>query len=475
MSKRAKAGGSWAQADYVTNLARMRAAVDGGDPEGVAKAMEDMADALHAERRPSMAAAIGGPGKAGPLSDRPAFELGNQERVKRHPFIKATLGKGHGDYQSGSLVTAIAWARDRDADRQGRGKAILSDLGIREVESGPDIAGYGGMIGLPGYTAGAIGKATLGTTGATGGYVLPNNLVDDVVKPEIGQMDYSRLCTFVNGVSVRGVDQPWRTSAPNPATVTPWGQEKENVDEAYGSYTATLGTFAKIYDVGKQYLRFSAGAAERDVFDELGKSFNLAERKAILAGAGGGALTPGVGDPTVGIYTSLLAADPTFTTVFASPSTSTIAGNFATAVAQGLAKLVARGQTPNAILTDAVSYWTLWQSGSDAAGYFAAGAAMGGARTFGVNANGDLTLWNIPILFEPYYDSWTGSTKTVILGNFRKLKVFRGSEFRIDSSDQAGDRWSQNLIGYRGEEELGVHAGAAVATGAFQLIKNAIP
>jgi len=70
---------------------------------------------------------------------------------------------------------------------------------------------------------------------------------------------------------VRGVDQPYRTGAPTRMTAQDWGVTKENVDEAYGSYTATLTTFARIYDQGKQYVRFSAGAAEVDVIDELTK------------------------------------------------------------------------------------------------------------------------------------------------------------------------------------------------------------
>ena len=48
-------------------------------------------------------------------------------------------------------------------------------------------------------------------------------------------------------------------------------------------------------------------------------------------------------------------------------------------------------------------------------------------------------------------------------------------EFRIDTSDQAGTRWDQNLIGFRGEEEIGFHAGPAVNVGAMQLMTAVVP
>ena len=48
-------------------------------------------------------------------------------------------------------------------------------------------------------------------------------------------------------------------------------------------------------------------------------------------------------------------------------------------------------------------------------------------------------------------------------------------EFRIDSSDVAGTRWDTNLIGFRGEEEIGFNAYPAVFVGAMELITSVIP
>ncbi len=138
-----------------------------------------------------------------------------------------------------------------------------------------------------------------------------------VKKPQTMRAIYTDLVTVRSGVNVRGVDQPFRTGAPARATFQDWGQTKENVNEAYGSYTANLGTIARIYDVGKQYLRFSAGSAEQDVMDELQKAMALGENFYIIAGAGTGSV--GSGDPTTGVYTALKPRWPCRSTRTRSP------------------------------------------------------------------------------------------------------------------------------------------------------------
>ena len=69
----------------------------------------------------------------------------------------------------------------------------------------------------------------------------------------------------------------------------------------------------------------------------------------------------------------------------------------------------------------------------------------------------------------------TVTTKRLIVADWSRLRLYRGLEFRIDSSDQAGTRWDQNLVGFRGEQEIGFHAAAAVMTGAAQLVTAVIP
>jgi hypothetical protein len=62
----------------------------------------------------------------------------------------------------------------------------------------------------------------------------------------------------------------------------------------------------------------------------------------------------------------------------------------------------------------------------------------------------------------------------LVVGDFKALKVYYGETYRVDSSDQAGERWDRNLIGFRGEMEIGLDARAAVFSGAFQQVTNLI-
>jgi HK97 family phage major capsid protein len=402
---------------------------------------ESVKAALLDVRTPSVAAQAG-PGPAFSDAVRARFDVGAS------PALKASLGD---NYRAGTLLTGIMNLGTMDGDRTA-GKATLAELGL-------------------GYLPAPEGKATLGTTGATGGYVLPNNLVATLVKPPTQRAVYTGanpLVTVIPGVMVRGIDQPYRTGSPSRWTAQNWGATKTNIDEAYGTYTATLGTFAAIYDIGKQYAHFSAGAAEADVLDELTKGAALAENFAVIAGPGTGSATPGVNDPTKGVYTSLLGN--VYTTAHTA-SSSTVAGSAAQAIATGWTALLDRNRDADAVVMDATSFGTIWSQGSDSAGFW-----MSEFLGAGFSIGGDNTLrWRgIPIYHDSNFDA-NAASKAAIIGEWKALKFYRGMEFRVDSSDIAGDRWDKNLIGFRGEEEFGVNADTAVAVGAFQLITGIIP
>jgi HK97 family phage major capsid protein len=406
-------------------------------------AQEAVKAALLDIRTPSIAAQVGG----GPSLEQTARIAANFD-MGASPALKASLGEA---YTAGTFLSAVAEMGMLNGDKQA-GKASLEKLGLT-------------------YLAAPEGKATLGTTGATGGYVLPNNLVATLVKPNTQRAVYTGanpIVTVIPGVMVRGIDQPYRTGAPAAMTAQNWGATKTNVDEAYGTYTATLGTFAKIYDIGKQYARFSAGAAEADVLDELTKSAALAENKAVIAGPGTGSATPGVNDPTKGVYTSLLGN--VYTTAFTG-SASTVAGSAAAGLATAMAALGARSRDADAAVVSALTFWTLWSQGSDSAGFWMSEFLGAG---FSIGGDNQLKWRGIPI----YHDADLGTnaaTKIGIIGEWKTLKFYRGMEFRVDSTDIAGDRWDKNLIGFRGEEEFGINADTAVAVGAFQLITGLIP
>jgi HK97 family phage major capsid protein len=405
-------------------------------------------------RSPSKASLIGG--SQPPYDELPDTGAEWTREGKKDPIekaLKASLGSA---YKPGALLASLMDAGERDAEAQFKGKAGLQALGLRYAES-------------PGL--GMTGKATLGTTGATGGYVLANNLVDRVIKPKVMEAYWPSLITVVGGVAVRGVDVPYRTTSAQRATFIDWGTQKTQVNEAYGTYSAVLGTMAIIYDIGKQYARFSAGSAEQDVMDEIVKGFALGENYEILAGPGTGSV--GTGDPVCGIYTSLIASSPTFTTAFAGASVSTIAGAAATGLTQAFSAMGKRSRMPTAVVTDATTFWKIISEGTDTAGYWV--SPSGGPSVFSRTASGQLQFWGVPLYWDANFDANTGTTKAAIALDGSAFKMYRGAEFRIDTTDVAGTRWDFNLLGFRGEAELGFHAGAGVAVGGAQLITGLIP
>jgi len=434
--------------------------------------------ALKNVRTPSLAAAIG----QGPAASDFGRFIG-RSMMDPHPAMKAAFR----DYQAGEFILGVMnyngiGLQGIDIDVINAGKAALADLGVRFGGVPEDSHAYSMIDVVSDGHGGETAKATLGTTGATGGYVLPNNLVDTVLKPAVQGVVYQNLVTVRNGVNVRGIDQPYRLGAPTRMSFTDWGAEKPNINESYGSYTAYLGTLAAIYDISKQYARFSAGSAEQDVMDELTKAAILGENYYISvggSGTGGVGGAAGVGDPTYGVYTALAAASAflSYSTAFSSASTSTLAGSVANALVQLQRSLAGRNRTPTAYVMDHTTYFTAIGEGSDTAGFWnspegpvRAGALPGYGRT----PSGGLSYWGIPC----YYDTNLGTnatTKIVIGAEWNVFKLYRGMEFRIDTSDQAGSRWSQNLVGFRGEEEIGFNAATGVNVGAAQLYTSVIP
>ena len=62
----------------------------------------------------------------------------------------------------------------------------------------------------------------------------------------------------------------------------------------------------------------------------------------------------------------------------------------------------------------------------------------------------------------------------LIVSSIGLLGLAKMEALALASTDVAGTRWDYNLIGFRGEEEIGFHAGSAVAVGAMQLVTGAI-
>jgi len=120
----------------------------------------------------------------------------------------------------GSFIQAIGQVHSNDAEAQATGKATLSSMGIQYQDS--------------------WGKATLGTTDATGGFIIPNNIVDSIITPALYQNPYRSLLTVVPGVTTAGVDIPFKSALDVRAVIAAFGDTKENKDLAYQGFAISV-------------------------------------------------------------------------------------------------------------------------------------------------------------------------------------------------------------------------------------------
>jgi len=384
----------------------------------------------------------------------------------REPSKARLIGSGSSKsntYEKGSFLHGVFEANARDTDRQSQGKAILADLAGRfgaQLEDGTKAV----------TRQDAWGKATLGTTDATGGWIIPNAIVDELIAPAQVENIYRTLCTIVPGVTAYAVDIPFRIGARTAAVVAAFGDTKENLGLVYNGYTATMYTLARIYDIGNQFLRQSRGAAEKDVLSELAAAFAQGEANYIREGSGS--------SQPFG-YTSALTNGPAaFRTSF-SPSSTTLAGSMATSIANAAGALAGRGVHSGgrglAAVMSASSYWTMLSQGTDTAGFFFNPA--GGPAAINAPAGTLISPFGIPVYPDAAADlqNTAAVIDNLVVGAWKKFKVYFGESYRVDSSDVAGTRWDTNLTGFRGEEEMGFDARPAVYAGYFQMITDIVP
>lgn len=306
-------------------------------------------------------------------------------------------------------------------------------------------------------------KATVGDTNAAGGFLVPAPVIRDINQQATPGRAVVDLFTTITDVRGSGVAIPWEDSNTvlSRAVIAAAGATKENKNFIVGSYTATLYTLARIFDVGNQLLRQSEGAAERMVRSGLARAFALGEDYYALQGSG-------TSEP-YGLLTAI-GTSGTYVTTFSSPSASTIAGNWATGLAKAAGAVANRGAVPDAAVFNSGDYWTNIASGADAAGFYV--DPMGGG--FGFNVTGVGTTgagpWGIRVRHTPNMPS-----DSMVVGEYSAAWFFRGQSYRVDVSSEANDRWDKNLTGFRGEEEIAFDARPFVYTGRFQRITNILP
>ena len=350
---------------------------------------------------------------------------------------------GNRGYQAGDFIGSLIDMTSRDPEVYAAAKARLSQ--ITSFESN-------------------VAKAAVGSSDATGGWIIPNAIVDELITPAAAANIYRNAMTVVTGVTAPAVDLPFRSARRTAATVIPFGTEKTNVDLAYNGYTATMYTLAKIHDIGNQFLRQSRGAAERDVLAELAAAFAQGEAYYIREGTGSG--------QPYGYMTALANSPAAFTSSF-SASATTLAGSIANAIATAAGAVAARAGNPNGAVLSASSYWTMVAQGTDSAGFFFAPANGPSAIRPGTL----VTAFGIPV----YPDATTDITGTasivdnLVVADWSKFKLFLGQAYRVDTSDMAGTRWDYNVTGFRGEMEMAFDARPAVYAGYAQLVADIIP
>jgi HK97 family phage major capsid protein len=375
--------------------------------------------------------------------------------IPRTPSKAHLIGGGPSTFEypedrPGAFITALATAGDprQFPEARSEAKAMLEVLTAYQK-------GWGDAARLS-YPGEAWSKATLATTDATGGWIVPNALVDEIVKPAQLDDPYRGLVTVVPNVTAFQVDVPMRTARPARMTIASRGATKENVDLTYNGYTATMYTLARVHDVANQFLKQSAGAAERDVISELGQAAALGERYYIVDGSGS--------SEPYGLQTAL--TNSAYSDEITHTPGTTLAGSVAAAVANGLEVLLGRGVFPDAAVVSGTTFGLALSQGADQAGFYIPDA-------FSANRpwENPIRVRGIPLIPDPSL----AQTDDLIVGRFKSLKVYFGDTFRIDSSSVAGNRWDENETGFRGEFEMGLDARPAVYAGNFTRSQDVVP
>jgi len=371
----------------------------------------------------------------------------------RSPSKASFVGQGgrtaSSEYEAGQFLTALFEARNQDYNTQQHGKASLAAMGVHTSERGS-----AGVIELSSID-GESGKATLGTSGATGAFIMPNAVVERLVTIATALNPMRGLLNVISGVATPTIAITVEAAAAVRAVVVAWGTLKPNEDITLAQYTATFYTLAKIHDVANQLLRYSAGAAEQDVTSRLGRSMALGEAYYILQGAG-------ATEPT-GIITAL-ATSGAFDTAdiagYATPGAAVYGG-----IAKAVGALENRNRTVDGALMNPVDFWTyLALEGSAIRPYFNSYTA---GQPLPTSDNKMSPLFGVPIVRNSNCPAGT-----LVIGEFKSATLYTGLGYRVDTSDQAGTRWDYNLTGYRAEEEIAFNATPYVVAGMFQRVTS---
>jgi HK97 family phage major capsid protein len=299
-------------------------------------------------------------------------------------------------------------------------------------------------------------KAVLGTSSATGTAIIPNNFVSQLVTQLAAANIYRELFNVVSDVQGAAVDIPYETTALTEALLQgAYGSNKDVRDFSFGRATATLYTIAQIADIGNQLLRQSNGAAEAAARRRLAKSLGIREATFITNGSGS--------NQPLGFFPALAAYGDVaaFKTTLSSESR-------AAAIGRGISAMESRGILADRENLCVVMHPTdFWELATETLGSSGSGGWVIDPATGASGSPPTTTVWGVPIRRDPWWPAAKVGTALIIERS--EVDIYTGDEYRIDVSD-AGNRFDQNVTGFRAEEEFGFNAEPYVRTGRVQQV-----
>lgn len=344
-------------------------------------------------------------------------------------LLISMLSKHHPDIAAKSTKAAAIM---RGVDGHGATSAPtgwLADLKAWKVDNDPEAA----------YRI----KALLGSTSANGAAIAPANAVASIQDYAGRANPWRSLITYRTVNAGFGVDIPYVTDVHQNALLQgAFGSNKDNRDVHFATESATLFTIAQIVDVSNQLLEASAGAAEAIVLERIGTALGMAEGAFITNGTGSG--------QPLGILQAIMDYGDIAATKYTLNSESRAA-----ALANGMAKLEAYNRKADAVVVNPTTYYAIITEtlGSSGSGGWAVSPAEGPTGQI-------TTIWGVPLVRDSAVP-----VGTALVGNFRRFEAYVTGNVTIDVTREAGNRWDQNVSGWRGELGFAFSAEPFVRTG----------
>lgn len=406
---------------------------------------------------------------AAEVIDKADMPLDRVEAIEQEIAVKsAALDKIESENKTKQVEAQIAALDDRfkafaRTEARSKASAILAgashsgDAGIKSV--GP-YSEHNFLSALVNRRTGdteaqEFVKAVLGTSAATGGAIVPGNFVSSLVSALALVNPYRELFNVVDGVQGAGVNIPYEVTAITAALLQgAYGSNKDVRDFGFASATATLYQIAQIADIGNQLLRQSNGAAEASARRRLSRSIGLAEAQFINNGNGSG--------QPLGFFPALMA----FGDVAAFKTTLSSEPR-AAAIGRGISAMEQRGIPADnlCVVMAPQDYWEMATEGLGTS--YAGGWAIDPAEGASASPPPD-RIWGVPVKRDATWPAAYIGTALIIERS--EVEIFTGQGFTVDVSSEAGNRFDQNITGFRAEEEFGFNAEPYVRTGRVQKV-----